>query len=243
MTNTAPTAAATAAANEAEPVDVSRRRRDTQTRLLDAATEVFAEYGFQGASVERICSRADFTRGAFYSNFSSKEELFLALLRREYDERATHIISRVSELTEHLQTTKSHLTADEAAVYVSEFLAPTGTETSWYALETEFLLLSLRDPSAPAQFVEFGGPFRSELARVVGDIVQAAGRRFTIPVESAITTFEGLHDLALRTSALRGLDAAGGLGELGERIAELLFAITKPAEAKREMKTTLRDEV
>ncbi|MFC5337440.1 TetR/AcrR family transcriptional regulator [Leucobacter denitrificans] len=210
-----------------ETAEVSRRRRDTQSRLLDAATEVFVEFGFQGTSVERICSRADFTRGAFYSNFSSKEELFLALLRREFDERASRILSRVGELTEHLQTTEDGLSIEAAAAYVSDFLSPTGTETDWYALETEFLLLTLRDPAGPVQFVEFGELFRSELARVVGNIVQAAGRRFTIPVESAITVFEGLHDLALRTSALRGIDAPGGLTELGGRIVELLFAITE----------------
>lgn len=215
--------------HDAETAEVSRRRRDTQSRLLDAATEVFVEYGFQGSSVERICNRADFTRGAFYSNFSSKEELFLALLEREYSNRAALIISRVGELTTLIQTTDAQLTVDDAAAYVSEFLVPSGNETSLYTLETEFLLVTLRDPAGPVQFVEFGTLFRGEIARVVGDIIQAAGRRFTIPIESAITVFEGLHDHAIRTSALRGTGTEGGLDELGERIAELLFAITEAA--------------
>lgn len=212
-----------------EPADVSRRRRETQSRLLDAAAEVFAEFGFQGASVERICTRANFSRGAFYSNFSTKEELFLALLQQEYDQRASRIISRVSELAEHLKSSGETITADRAAAYVSEFLAPNGAETSWYALETEFLLLTLRDPAGPVQFIEFGLLIRNELSLVVNNIVQAAGRRFTISVETALTAFEGLHDSAMRTSALRGIDAEGGLNGLGARIVELLFAVTEEA--------------
>jgi AcrR family transcriptional regulator len=49
---------------------------------MAAASEVFAESGFDGASVEAICERAGFTRGAFYSNFASKEELFFGLVQQ-----------------------------------------------------------------------------------------------------------------------------------------------------------------
>jgi AcrR family transcriptional regulator len=54
---------------------ISARRQATRERVLEAAGEVFAERGFHGASVEDICERAGFTRGAFYSNFSSKDDL------------------------------------------------------------------------------------------------------------------------------------------------------------------------
>jgi AcrR family transcriptional regulator len=53
----------------------------TRAALLDAAARVFVERGFQGASVEVIAAEAGFTRGAFYSNFATKEELFAALLQ------------------------------------------------------------------------------------------------------------------------------------------------------------------
>lgn len=51
----------------------------TRRRLLDAAESVFARSGFRGASVEEIAREAGATTGALYSNFASKEELFLAL--------------------------------------------------------------------------------------------------------------------------------------------------------------------
>src|SRR5437588_10391841 len=56
------------------------QRAVTRARLLASAAKVFAERGFYGASVEEIADRAGFTRGAFYSNFETKADLFLALL-------------------------------------------------------------------------------------------------------------------------------------------------------------------
>ena len=61
---------------------VSSRRQHTRDRLIDAATELFAEKSIEGASVEEISDRAGFTRGAFYSNFDSKEELCLEIVRQ-----------------------------------------------------------------------------------------------------------------------------------------------------------------
>jgi AcrR family transcriptional regulator len=64
--------------------DRPRRRREvTVERLLDAALDTFAELGFAAASVEDVCRRGGFTRGAFYSSFRSKDELFAALFARE----------------------------------------------------------------------------------------------------------------------------------------------------------------
>jgi AcrR family transcriptional regulator len=59
----------------------AERREQTRRALLDAAGRVFVDRGFAGASVEAIAAEAGYTRGAFYSNFATKEELFAALLQ------------------------------------------------------------------------------------------------------------------------------------------------------------------
>src|SRR3954454_8275090 len=59
----------------------SERRAQTRAALLDAAARVFVERGFAGASVEAIAAEAGYTRGAFYSNFETKEECFAVLLQ------------------------------------------------------------------------------------------------------------------------------------------------------------------
>jgi AcrR family transcriptional regulator len=65
------------------------KQAETRQRLLDAAERVFLRRGLQSSSVEEIAAEAGFTRGAFYSNFKSKDELFVELLHaRVYDRYA-----------------------------------------------------------------------------------------------------------------------------------------------------------
>ena len=78
-------------------IPVTRRRENTRARLLDAASQVFAEVGLDGASVEAICERAGFTRGAFYSNFDSKDELFLELASWVAEQRLASVRARIDE--------------------------------------------------------------------------------------------------------------------------------------------------
>jgi AcrR family transcriptional regulator len=65
------------------------KQAETRRRLLDAGERVFLRSGLQGSSVEEIAAEAGYTRGAFYSNFSGKDELFVELLHaRVYDRYA-----------------------------------------------------------------------------------------------------------------------------------------------------------
>src|ERR1035438_3365086 len=68
-----------------EPLTPERRRQRTREHLLAAAAEVFAERGFHGASLDEVAAVAGFTKGAVYSNFKNKEDLFLALFKANYD--------------------------------------------------------------------------------------------------------------------------------------------------------------
>ena len=65
---------------------MSRKENQVQTRerLLDAGLEVFSRRGYYAASVDEIAAEAGFSKGAVYSNFSSKEDLFLALIDRRF---------------------------------------------------------------------------------------------------------------------------------------------------------------
>jgi AcrR family transcriptional regulator len=68
---------------------LTRAEQQAQTRaaLLEAAARVFVERGFVGSSVEAIANEAGYSRGAFYSNFESKEQLFAQLLQQRVYER------------------------------------------------------------------------------------------------------------------------------------------------------------
>jgi AcrR family transcriptional regulator len=57
----------------------AEQQAETRRRIVEAAAEEFAAHGFEGASIDAITERAGFTRGAFYSNFSSKSDLLVEL--------------------------------------------------------------------------------------------------------------------------------------------------------------------
>ncbi len=217
-------------AGEEPAAPPSARRRETQLRLLDAATEVFTELGLQGASVEAICARAGFSRGAFYSNFSSKEQLFLALLEREFRRRADDVASKALELEPLIASHDGSLNATEAASYIARFFGPSDDATAWFVLEAEFLLLAMRDPElAPGHEVFMYG-FYASISGVVERVLTAAGRKFSLPTHRAIPVLSGVYERALRAAALAGPGSRADLDELGERLAELLFAITEPLD-------------
>jgi AcrR family transcriptional regulator len=70
-----------------------QRSEETRTRLLKAAEISFAQQGFDATSVAKICQTAGMTKGAFYHHFSSKEQVFLELLRRWLEGLESQMIS------------------------------------------------------------------------------------------------------------------------------------------------------
>jgi AcrR family transcriptional regulator len=72
----------------------AQRQEQTRRKLLDAAARVFVRRGFQGSTVEEISAEAGYTRGAFYSNFASKEELFVELLHERVYKTYTDMSER-----------------------------------------------------------------------------------------------------------------------------------------------------
>lgn len=113
------------------------RRDRTRQRLLDAALEVFADEGFGRTTVERVCDRAGFTRGAFYSNFTSLDELFLAM----WEQRSTRMLEDVRLA---LADASLAATPDEA---LRMALAAIPVDDAWYRVTAEFTAHALRNPA------------------------------------------------------------------------------------------------
>jgi AcrR family transcriptional regulator len=118
----------------------ARNRRDeqrerTRADLLDAAARVFAAQGYHAASVDQVAEAAGYTKGAVYSNFDSKEELFLELLERHLDQAIG--------LLEQLVLDKPPLERADAFAAQHERLAV--LDRDWFLLEAEFLLYAARN--------------------------------------------------------------------------------------------------
>src|SRR3981081_2860411 len=85
-------------------------RDDTREKLLEAAARVFEEQGIGGASIETIAAAAGFTRGAFYSNFKSKDELIIALLEDHPEQtirRNLDLLARHNSLADFIDALKT----------------------------------------------------------------------------------------------------------------------------------------
>jgi AcrR family transcriptional regulator len=148
---------------------LTRAEKQAQTRqaLLDAAREVFLERGFAGASVEQISAAAGFTRGAFYSNFGSKEELFAELLQQQvfevYREMARKQIAGG-------QSPPVGETAEELASLVGD------PDRRWaFRLLLELLAHAGRDPDFRKLARGFWSQTRDLVAQVVAREYERAG--------------------------------------------------------------------
>ena len=86
-----------------QPLTPERRRELTRTHLLDAAAQVFARQGFHGASIDAIAAAAGFTKGAVYSNFKNKEDLFVALLEERVERQVEQVREAMARATTAMQ--------------------------------------------------------------------------------------------------------------------------------------------
>jgi AcrR family transcriptional regulator len=68
---------------------LTRKQQQARTRssLMRSAAKVFAERGLERASIDEVAEGAGYTKGAFYANFKSKEDLFLAMLDEGFAQR------------------------------------------------------------------------------------------------------------------------------------------------------------
>jgi len=85
-------------------------RDDTREKLFEAAARVFEEQGIGGASIEAVAAAAGFTRGAFYSNFKSKDELIIAMLEDHVEQsivRIRDLLDRHKNLADFIEALKT----------------------------------------------------------------------------------------------------------------------------------------
>jgi AcrR family transcriptional regulator len=113
-----------------KPQRWARKRSVTRARILQAAAAAIEETGFQRASLDEIAARAGLTKGAVYSNFASKDELFLAVLREMP-------LELEPKLEPHMSKADYFRALGEAAV---EMLPRARAQAAFFA---EFLLYAL----------------------------------------------------------------------------------------------------
>ncbi|MFG3114615.1 TetR/AcrR family transcriptional regulator [Streptomyces sp. NPDC048197] len=184
----------------------------TRRLLLDAAARTYARKGFAAASVEEIAEAAGFSIGAVYSNFGSKERLFVELLK----ERASQQVSRATEIMAEAQH------GDDPVPALGRLLANAADKDPDFApLQAEFWLYAVRNPPLLETLAEeLRGP-RSELASLMAKALNHIGAPETVSADAVATIAMALFQGLLRQ---RRIDAASVPDELLGQAMRWLFA-------------------
>lgn len=174
-----------------------RRVEHTRNLLLDAAEELFARKGLGGAALEDIADAAGYTRGAIYSHFGAKEELFLAVVERQrqrFLDGFSDLISSIHRLDD--------LDIDELAARWRQL----SSDTDRAALGYEFTLFLLRNPEASERLTDQ----RLEITHSLGDFISKnvarIGGTLTIPAEQLARVILAANDGVTLGSHLDGKD-------------------------------------
>jgi AcrR family transcriptional regulator len=161
----------------AAPSRQAARTAATRRKLLLAAEQTFARDGYEAARLEDIAARAGYTRGAFYANFDSKEDIFFALLEQTVARR----IGEVNELLERHDNPQQRLRA------LREHYAQIAKDRRLALLSLEFKLFAVRHPEAHARLRARQRGLRACGGDIVRRVMKSLGRSLPISSGAAAT--------------------------------------------------------
>lgn len=199
--------------------ELSPRRRATRERLMDAAVELFGERGVLGASVEEICERAGFTRGAFYSNFDSKDELCLDVLRRKGEQYLAAMQAAVEVIPDAPGTTDGteQLIRDAVAV----FLEAQPKKVAEMVSMMELRLHALRTPELREGWLAVHEGISQSTSDLLELALARVGATLSLPAPLVIEMLGAVYENTVSLSLLRGESRPA---DLTEQLAALLDA-------------------
>jgi AcrR family transcriptional regulator len=164
----------------------TRRQKQAETRssLLRSATKLFCRHGLEGASVEEVAQDAGYTKGAFYSNFKSKEELFLVMLDEKFGselERVDRLLAGTGE-PDH-----------EARTAAADFVRYIHSDPEWPRLYFEFVAYAARNDDFRQELATRHRALRARLTEIYRRWSSDFPAEPPIPIEdiAAMTDFMG----------------------------------------------------
>jgi AcrR family transcriptional regulator len=198
-----------------------RSRVNTRARLVEAAADVFADKPFGAVTVDDLVGAAGFTRGAFYSNFSSVREVFVLA----YAEQSVLMLDQVNRVVDETPEGEFHLSSIDQLFAALEPLGP-----RWFRLHQEYTLLAVRDEEMRHLFLEHVEEFEGRMQALFSRILTLLGREPISDIASLSEALMALYQHSLGTQQL----GAGHLTPdvlVGDLLPQLLIALSRPKSA------------
>lgn len=150
----------------------AQTQQHTRRLLADAATAVFAERGFNDATLEEIAARAGYTRGAIYANFDDKFDLFLNVLHQRFDDNE-------SALSADLSAAEPSQLLDVIRDWFDTYLVAPPLATAY----AEFTAAAATRPAVRQRIANYLQTVRTLIAKLVENYCARAGVTIPIPAE------------------------------------------------------------
>jgi AcrR family transcriptional regulator len=184
-------------------------RAQTRERLLDSALAVFVKDGIESASIEEVAEAAGYSRGAFYSNFESKDDLLCAVLDREMQREG-----------EEFEAIVAAIPPTELVGKLREYYVNMGRDESSCAFFLGLQLHALRNESIRPRVAELMRKKREHVISQTRRVFNAIGKE---PPGSVETVALGLIAIAQGLALTQMLDSTAIPTELVQKSLETLF--------------------
>lgn len=191
----------------------AEQQQRTRDELVAAAERRFTAQGFHATSVEQVAADAGFTKGAVYSNFASKEDLFFAV----YERRAQRAIAEIEQAIEEDGPLEGVVRLSTAAMRRRE------SDDGWLAAFFEFWAHVIRHPEHRARFAAIHGQAQEPLVAAVERFGAEQGRVAAVAPDKLTAAVMAMQiGLSLeRLTRPELIDPALG-GEIGRLVLEHL---------------------
>jgi AcrR family transcriptional regulator len=208
----------------------SARREATRQRVLDAAREVFAERGIIGGTVEEICERAGFTRGAFYSNFADKEDVLRAVIARERERLLAYADSGFARLMDEAAPALRADPAGTMAHIADQLLGSIPAERLFSLVQDELEIYAVRDPGSAPAFKEADARFRTRIADFLERGLRLFGRELAVDPGDATDAVVAVVQRSYRRALLTGPEADPNALAVAV-LPQVILALSRPLGA------------
>ncbi|MBU5267528.1 TetR/AcrR family transcriptional regulator [Virgibacillus proomii] len=149
-------------------------KQQTRKELLKVASEMFAKQGFYSTSVDQIAEEAGYSKGAIYSNFGSKDDLFLSVFKENQKEDLQNlktIAEKYNSLDEFINMIEQNHQYERKE------------NQDWSILKLEFLLYAMRDASVREKLAPILQESRSQMINILKGFYQPNDQKHLVSID------------------------------------------------------------